>query len=229
MIALTADQVEQLARPVPNHVVMERKQGFGERAVMVSYVDRQYVYETMSRIFGHGGWGYRILALEQASEWQDDKGRSRIAYQAQIELQVNGAVAFQEVGHGHGIDKDKGQAVESAAKEAVTDAVKRACAALGECLGGSLYRKRGERSAEPPPKIPAGLEFAANAFHPTGAMMHGIDAMQWAKRFRADINAAPKQAKAILARWLDAAATKQGIDPADVFRAIKGEEKEETA
>jgi recombination DNA repair RAD52 pathway protein len=52
-------------------------------------------------------------------------------------------------GHGHGIDRYVGAAVESAEKEAATDALKRCAKSLGMRLGLALYDKAQEHVAEP--------------------------------------------------------------------------------
>ncbi len=63
-----------------------------------------------------------------------------VTYIAKVRVIVQG-VAREGCGAGHGIDRDPGQAHESAIKEAETDAMKRALMTFGNPFGLALYDK----------------------------------------------------------------------------------------
>lgn len=61
-------------------------------------------------------------------------------------------IAREDVGFGTGIDKTLAQAHEGAAKEAVTDALKRAMRSFGNQFGNSLYDKSRKQTQQPQPR-----------------------------------------------------------------------------
>jgi hypothetical protein len=63
-----------------------------------------------------------------------------VTYICRVTIRV-GDVARDGCGAGHGIDRDAGQAHESALKEAETDAMKRALMTFGNPFGLALYDK----------------------------------------------------------------------------------------
>jgi DNA repair and recombination protein RAD52 len=64
-----------------------------------------------------------------------------VTYIVKVRIMV-GNVCREGCGAGHGIDRDLGQAHESAIKEAETDAMKRALMTFGNPLGLALYDKQ---------------------------------------------------------------------------------------
>jgi recombination DNA repair RAD52 pathway protein len=63
----------------------------------------------------------------------------------------NRTVIREGIGTGHGIDRDLGQAHESAVKEAETDAMKRALSTFGSQFGLALYDKQQRDVVDAPP------------------------------------------------------------------------------
>ena len=131
--------VELLLEPLKQAAVKTRTQG-----ATVSYVEGYHVSDEANRIFGHEGWTYRVDWTTKVQEEQDEKKNWRVGYTAQVTATVtfgDKVVERADVGFGQGILKDKGLAHESAIKEAVTDARKRAMHTLGYTFGLALYDK----------------------------------------------------------------------------------------
>lgn len=126
----------------PREQIATREQG-GKK---LSYAEGHYVIRTLNRIFGNAAWSYRITTREVFRERMLDKTKSgeverwHVSYSASCELRA-GDATIVDVGHGHGIDRDCGLAIESAEKEAATDALKRAAKSLGDACGLALYDK----------------------------------------------------------------------------------------
>lgn len=132
---------DKLNKPIPRSAIQERE-GPGGRSL--SYVTGYFVSAGMNEVFGNMGWGYIVDSLEVVSE-ELDGGKWRVCYRARVTVRVVGESNYgssrEDVGYGHGIDRDKGKAHESAGKEAVTDARKRASATFGNYVGLALYDK----------------------------------------------------------------------------------------
>lgn len=124
-----------LNEPIPERAVAERRQA----GQTLSYVQGWWVISELNRIFPYG-WSYEVETAEACRiEEPSDKGpRWRVTYRARCVLRVRDVV-IADVGHGHGIDRYVGQAIESAEKEAATDALKRCAKSLGWRLGLALY------------------------------------------------------------------------------------------
>lgn len=146
-MTITEEQRKALGESLPSSAVTERTQS----GQALSYVQGWWVIGEMNRIFGPGGWSYEVETHEavRASEADPKRGgeRWRVSYRARCILRVGDCV-IADVGHGHGIDRDCGQAIESAEKEAATDALKRCAKSLGWRLGLALYDKAREHVAD---------------------------------------------------------------------------------
>lgn len=83
-------------------------------------------------------------------------GKMRVEYMARVRITVAGVIR-DGCGFGQGIDRDVGQAHESALKEAETDAMKRALMTFGNPFGLALYDKSRENVGvdTPPPDYQA--------------------------------------------------------------------------
>jgi DNA recombination protein Rad52 len=117
------------------------------------YIEGWHAIAEANRIFGFDGWSYSIFALDVVSERPRDIGRDKkpgfgVTYTARVFVRV-GDVTREDVGAGHGYDVDCGLAHESAIKEAVTDALKRALRTFGNPFGLALYDKSGDGIEEP--------------------------------------------------------------------------------
>lgn len=161
----TEEQYEALSRPIDPGAVMQRRQG----GQVLHYVPGHYVIARMNELFRPGNWSRRTLSMAQvvAGEVQAKRGTAYLAaYVAEVEITITGhagEVLWRSTGHGYGegqvyADNARGQAHESAVKEAETDAMKRALVLLGNQFGLSLYEGDGPPKPQPPDPKPAGPE-----------------------------------------------------------------------
>lgn len=133
----------------------------------LSYIEGWHAIAEANRIFGFDGWDRETVELRQTNEaYQtpqvDQQGNPkkdrdgnpimnwRVAYMARVRVVVSTMceqddtkrrVTRDGCGFGSGIDRDLGQAHESAIKEAETDAMKRALMTFGNPFGLALYDK----------------------------------------------------------------------------------------
>lgn len=104
-----------------------------------SYIEGWWAIDEANRVFGFGGWSYCVDNLTVTNnDLRGDKWA--IGYLATVTVTVEG-VSRQDVGHGQGFSKSPGDAHDSAVKEAVTDALKRALRTFGYRFGLALYDK----------------------------------------------------------------------------------------
>lgn len=130
------DATRELQQPLDPKHVKGRSQGGGQ----VQYVEGWHAIAEMNRVFGFGEWNRETIDLRQLGEAREVNGKIRIDYMARVRVTVGG-VLRDGCGFGQGIDKDVGQAHESALKEAETDAMKRAMMTFGNPFGLALYDK----------------------------------------------------------------------------------------
>ena len=114
--------------------------------ISLSYIEGHDVIETANKVFGFGNWSYSISKLEQVSQEQNQNQNQVICYKAIVQVLVHSEnhtldVSREDVGFGTGVAKTLSDAHEGAAKEAVTDALKRAMRSFGNQFGNSLYDK----------------------------------------------------------------------------------------
>ncbi len=116
---------------LPKTAVSKRKQGSFE----VSYIEGWFAIEQANNIFGHDGWSMKVDSLEF---FEGGKGHEAIA-RVRVEVQLEDRLVVKEdVGFGSCTVK---QGRELAAKESVTDAMKRCFRGFGNAFGNSLYDK----------------------------------------------------------------------------------------
>jgi len=147
----TEEQKKALAAPLDPKHVAGRSQG----GTQVSYVEGWHVIAEANRIFGFDGWTRETVELRQLGEPYEANGKNRVNYSARVRITVGGVVR-DGCGFGQGIDKDVGQAHESALKEAETDAMKRALMTFGNPFGLALYDKSKANVQAPAPERPTG-------------------------------------------------------------------------
>lgn len=125
-----------------------------------SYVEGHYVTRKLNEVFGAFGWHTSIKEMRLVHEGPDpdpnkaEKGQVRVGYLCEMSLFVQSSgeeaawesTSRQDVGSGEGIGKSVAAAHESAAKEAVTDALKRCAMRLGDVFGLALYDGEGTDS-----------------------------------------------------------------------------------
>ena len=135
-------QNQVLAYELDSSRIKSRQKG----SISLSYLEGFDIIETANRIFGYGNWNYTISKLEQVSQEVNQNQNNIICYKAVVnvvvhDLQHSKHVSREDVGFGSGIAKTLADAHESGAKEAVTDAIKRAMRSFGNQFGNSLYDK----------------------------------------------------------------------------------------
>jgi recombination DNA repair RAD52 pathway protein len=131
---------KELAKPLDPSAVRPPPAGkFGE------YVDGLHVISEANRIFGRDGWSYTVTRLECASNqvFETPRGpQARVAYVCAVRVDVGGVIREGlACGTGNGKPENIGDVIESAVKEAETDALKRALRSFGNTFGLALYEK----------------------------------------------------------------------------------------
>lgn len=145
------EMISRLNAKIPRSVVKERE---GSGGKTFSYLEGHFVIAQMNEIFGQGNWAYMTEEVRHvhSGEVQGKYGVSYTSHyiaRVRVEVPVLGHAIFSDVGYGDGSDKQNpGKAHELAAKEAVTDALKRACKNLGMAMGLALYDKEQTNVAE---------------------------------------------------------------------------------
>ncbi len=140
-MSFSEQQRNDLAAKLPMSAVKSRDQAGRQ----VSYVEGWHVIAEANRIFGFDNWTRETLDVRCVAEKDREIGKAKlpgfgVTYICKVRVIVNG-VAREGCGAGHGIDRDLGQAHESAIKEAETDAMKRAFMTFGNPFGLALYDK----------------------------------------------------------------------------------------
>lgn len=122
----------------------------------LSYVEGWHVIAEANRIFGFDGWTREMLRLEETNR-DEVGGKWRVGWMAVVQVTAHGVVR-QGSGFGIGIAKSLGDAVESAIKEAETDAMKRALMTFGNPFGLALYDKSQAEVGNNPPERDPGAD-----------------------------------------------------------------------
>jgi DNA repair and recombination protein RAD52 len=153
----TPEQKSQLEAPLDRKHVASRSQA----GRSLSYLEGWHVIAEANRIFGFDGWDRETVELRRLGEPYQTPSRNggdptwRVGYMAKVRIKVRSTeyilagddprelplVVREGCGFGSGIDRDLGQAHESALKEAETDAMKRALMTFGNPFGLALYDK----------------------------------------------------------------------------------------
>ena len=126
------------------------------------YIEAWWAIHEANRIFGPGNWSRETVEMRLVCEQPDTPfGRDKqklgtaVSYIAKVRITVYGdtgapySVVKEGTGSGHGIDENPGIAHESAAKEAESDAMKRALMQFGNPFGLALYDKTKAMVATP--------------------------------------------------------------------------------
>lgn len=148
----TLEQLQkELDSPIPRSAVKERE-GAGKRRF--SYLSTDYVIDRNNKVFGNLNWSSNTIenrcVYEGVVKNSYGKEKYSASYIARVQVEVqhideNGRIMrTSHVGTGYGDGDDAshpGKAHELAAKEAESDALKRACKNLGQSMGLALYDK----------------------------------------------------------------------------------------
>lgn len=167
MAGFSESQVASLESPLARETVKQRAQA-GRK---FSYIEGWHAIAEANRIFGFDAWDRELVEIKCVAERERKIGSDRqreghqVSYLARVRVTVRAGdmtIRREGVGYGSGIDADLGAAHESAAKEAETDAMKRALVTFGNPFGLALYDKEqaevAPAAAQPPPKPPAGRQ-----------------------------------------------------------------------
>lgn len=138
-------QKKELAKPLDKAVVKPPAPGkYGD------YIEGWHVIAEANRIFGFDGWTRETVdMIETNRDLLDLKGRDgstyqqwRVGFRAKVRI-LAGGISREGTGFGSGAAKPEqlGEAIESAIKEAETDAMKRALMTFGNPFGLALYDK----------------------------------------------------------------------------------------
>jgi DNA recombination protein Rad52 len=145
----TDEQNKALSAPLDRKHVASRSQA----GRSLSYLEGWHVIAEANRIFGFEGWDRETVDIRQLGEREVD-GKFRVYYMARVRVTVsterNLRIIRDGCGYGSGIDRDLGQAHESALKEAETDAMKRGLMTFGNPFGLALYDKSQANVADAP-------------------------------------------------------------------------------
>jgi DNA repair and recombination protein RAD52 len=121
------------------------------------YIEGWRTIDIANAIFGFDGWTRETVLLQETNRelvtLKDKQGveykQWRVGYLAKVRVEAGGIVREGTgFGQGQGKPEGVGDAIESAAKEAETDAMKRALMTFGNPLGLALYDKTKANVAE---------------------------------------------------------------------------------
>jgi DNA repair and recombination protein RAD52 len=150
MREFTPEQIASLEAKLDPKNVSEREQA-GRK---FQYIEGWHAIAEANRIFGFDAWDRETVKLEQVrpaellsitDKWGKTKDQWRVGYMAKVRITVyaqdNSPTVRDGTGFGSGAMGDLGEAIESAIKEAETDAMKRAFMTFGNAFGLALYDK----------------------------------------------------------------------------------------
>ena len=138
-------EIKLLEQPLdPKNVKSRNQSGRG-----VSYIEGWHAIAEANRIFGFDGWTRETLECKEVCRMEKEIGAQKkagwkVGYEAHVEIRVyceGITITRQGTGHGSGIGQDLFDCIEGAAKEAETDAMKRALMTFGNPFGLALYDK----------------------------------------------------------------------------------------
>lgn len=152
--------VDELKKPLDRAKVKQRDKG----NTTLSYIESWHAIDEANRIFGFDGWSRETIYCKEVSRVACKVGKGdyikdgwKIGYEAKVRVCVTGnggdIVHREGTGHGSGQMVDLFDCIESAAKEAESDAMKRALMTFGNPFGLALYDKT-QKNVEDVPKTP---------------------------------------------------------------------------
>lgn len=168
-----------LGQPLDASRVKQREGAANRR---LSYIETWDAKRAANEIFGYGNWGYEIaeladLGIETVTRERNGKRQEghRVAYRCRLRLEVHGCLPVEDVGYGEDISYTSMlQLHELAAKEAVSDALKRALVAYGDQFGLGLYDKDAPEHKAAAPSSPSPP--ARRRTKPRAAQLHLLQA-----------------------------------------------------
>lgn len=124
----------------PEYVSTRAGPGGGPK---VFYLEGWKAIDLANEVFGFNGWSSSIVSFDVDYCDQTESGRYNIGLSATVRVTLRDGTFHEDVGYGT-MDNamKKGQGMEKAKKEAITDALKRALRNFGRSLGNCLYDKK---------------------------------------------------------------------------------------
>lgn len=215
MSALTDAQTALLAAPLDKERVKQRQ---GRGSSSLSYIEGHDAIRTANAIFGFGQWGHEItdLRLLQGVAVTSKEGKPgiHVGYVCIVRLTIAGCVPVSGIGYGDAVEYTPAAPVtahELAAKEAESDALKRALKNYGDQFGLALYDKQAASSGHLTSGAAATSSFTASPLAPTDVQIAKFAALaaEW-KSITPDFAAeeAVDTAKAKDRAWVQRATTR---------------------
>lgn len=134
--------IDELNKPLDKANVKSREQG----GRSVAYIEGWHAIAEANRVFNFA-WSRETIYCREISRIEVKIGKEpykkdgyKIGYEAKVRITV-GDIVKEGTGHGSGTMSDLYDCIESAAKEAETDAMKRALMMFGNLFGLALYDK----------------------------------------------------------------------------------------
>lgn len=128
----------------------------GAAGLKLAYIEGWRLTNLANETFGFQGWSHSVT--QQTVDFVDFiNGKFYVGVSALVRVQIKNGAFHEDLGYGvsEGM-KSKGQALEKAKKESVTDGLKRALKSfgnsLGNCLGDKDYLKCINRAPKAPPQ-----------------------------------------------------------------------------
>lgn len=149
MTTFNPEQIAALSAKLdPKHVAQRAQSGR-----QLSYIEGWHAIAEANRIFGFDGWHRETVELREVrpaelvtvtDKYGKTKDQWRVGFMARVRVTVglmHSGIIREGTGFGSGAMGDLGEAMESAIKEAETDAMKRAMMTFGNPFGLALYDK----------------------------------------------------------------------------------------
>lgn len=223
-MTFTPEQITALKAPLdPKNVKPPAPGKYGE------YIEGWKVIEEANRIFGHDGWSRETIENVEVCRYETEVGKPpnqrlgwAVGYRAKVRVTIYGTdreIVREGSAAGNGVSVQLYDAIESAAKEAETDAMKRAMMTLGYPFGLALYDKSKANVSAPP------VEMFTDAMRDEIAMMAqgaGVGLGKLIDKFNEQNGAAAKSLKDLPATEFEP--MKKGLQAIMEKRAAKQKE-----
>lgn len=115
-----------------------------KQGIKLSYIQSWDAIDTANRIFGFLNWGRETVYCKEVCRYEYNN-KSKVGYEAMVAITVTiegVTVTRHGTGAGSQVATDLFDAIEGAAKEAESDAMKRALSTFGNQFGLCLYDKK---------------------------------------------------------------------------------------
>ena len=139
-------QKRLLEQPPGKDKISYREQKTKQGKIDIPYLKSWYIIQTANRIFQHE-WSSQVEWIDQVCKYEAQDGSWIVGYRALVSVTAGG-ITHQGIGYGSGQRSDLYQAMESAGKEAETDALKRCLVKFGEAFGLALEKSPRQKVSE---------------------------------------------------------------------------------